>query len=88
VQLHRLETTGQRRVFLEVFLVLGPGGGGDGAQLATGQRRFQQVGGVGTAGIAARADQGVGFVDEQDDRLGRGFDFVDHAFETTLELRL
>ena len=46
VQLHRLEATGQRRIFLEVFLVLGPGGRGDGAQFATGQRRFQQVGRV------------------------------------------
>ena len=27
----------------------------------------------------------MGFVDEQDDRFRRGFDFVDHAFETPLE---
>ncbi|MCY1448059.1 hypothetical protein D9M71_647060 [compost metagenome] len=27
----------------------------------------------------------MGFVDEQDDRFRRGFDFVDHAFEAALE---
>ncbi|MNT07505.1 hypothetical protein D3C72_1422120 [compost metagenome] len=88
VQLHRLEAAGQGRVFLEVLLVLSPGGGGDGAQLATGQCRFEQVGRVGTASITARADQGVGFVDKQNDRLRRGLDLIDHALETTLELAL
>ncbi len=46
VDLDQLEAAGQRRVLLEVLLVLGPGGGGDGAQLAAGQGRLEQVGGV------------------------------------------
>ncbi|MNF28321.1 hypothetical protein D3C84_89960 [compost metagenome] len=70
VHLHDLEASGQRRVLLDVLLVFRPGGGGHGAQGAARQRRFQQVGGVAGARRAARADQGVGFVDEQDDRPG------------------
>ncbi|MCY1295431.1 hypothetical protein D9M70_447720 [compost metagenome] len=70
VHLHDLEAPGQRGVLLDVLLVFRPGGGRHGAQGAAGQRRFQQVGGVSRAGCAARADQGVGFVDEQDDRSG------------------
>ena len=41
-----LETAGQRGILFEVLLVFGPGGGGDGAQFAAGQRRLQQVGGI------------------------------------------
>ena len=69
VDLHDLEAPGQRRVLLEVLLVLGPGRGGDRAQLAARQRRLEQVGRVAGAGRAAGADQRVGLVDEQDDRL-------------------
>ena len=67
--LHHLEAARQRRVLLDVLLVLGPGGGGDGAQLAARQRGLEQVGGVAGAGRAAGADQRVRLVDEQDDRL-------------------
>ena len=68
VHLDDLETPFQGGVFLEVLLVFGPGGGRDGAQLAAGQGRLEQVGGVALAGLAAGADDGVGLVDEQDDR--------------------
>ena len=68
LDLDDLEPPRQRRVLLEVLLVLGPGGGGDGAQLAAGQGRLEQVGGVVLAGLAAGADHGVGLVDEEDDR--------------------
>ena len=88
VHLHHLEAAGQRRIFLEVLLVLGPGGGGDRAQLAARQRRLEQVGGVPGAGCAARADQRVRLVDEQDDRLGRRLHFVDHLTQAVLELAL
>ena len=37
---------------------------------------------------AAGADQRVGLVDEQDDRLGRGLDLLDHLLEPVLELAL
>src|SRR5690554_6274929 len=88
VQGDRLEAAAQGRVFLEVFLVFAPGGGGDGAQLAPGQGRFQQVGGVGATFAVAGTDQGVGFVDEQNDRGDGAFDRFDHAFQALLELAL
>ena len=68
LDLDDLEPPRQRRILLEVLLVLGPGGGRDRAQLAAGQGRLEQVGGVALAGLAAGADHGVGLVDEQDDR--------------------
>ena len=73
------------RVFLEVLLVLRPRCGGDGAQFAACQCRFEQIRRVALA-AAARADQGVGFIDEQDDGNGRGFDFADHRFQSVLKL--
>ena len=39
-------------------------------------------------GLPAGADHGVGLVDEQDDRLRRGLDLVDHRLEAVLELAL
>lgn len=86
--LHHLEAPGQGRVFLDVLLVLGPGGGGHGAQGATGQGRLEQVGRVAGAGGATGAHQGVGFVDEQDDRLGRGLDVLDDLAQALFELAL
>ena len=88
VDLDDLEAAGQGRVLLDVLLVLGPGGGGDGAQRAAGQGGLEQVGGVAGAGGAAGADQGVGLVDEQDDGLGRGLDLLDHLAQAVLELAL
>ena len=88
VDLDDLEAPGQRRVLLEVLLVFGEGGGGDGAQRAAGQRRLEQVGGVAGAGRAAGADQRVRLVDEQDDRLGRGLHLLDHLAQPLLELAL
>ena len=81
VDLDDLEAALEGGVGLEVLLVLHPGGGRDGAQLAAGQGRLEQVGGVALAGRAAGADQGVGLVDEQDDRLRRRLDLGDHRLE-------
>ena len=49
-----LKPTGQGRVLFEVFLVLGPGRGGDGAKFAAGQGRFEQVGRVALPGLRRR----------------------------------
>ncbi|MCY1561872.1 hypothetical protein D9M68_991880 [compost metagenome] len=76
-----MEAPGQGRIFLEVLLVFQPGGGGDGAQFATGQCRLEQVGGVALALGGARANHGVGFVDEQDDRLFGTAHGIDHALQ-------
>ena len=54
LDLHDLETAGQRRVLLEVFLVLGPGGRGDRAQFAARQGRLQQIGRIALAGLRRR----------------------------------
>ncbi len=88
LDLHDLETAGQRRILLDVLLVFGPGRGGDRAQRAARQRRLQQVGRIARARRAAGADQRVRFVDEQDDRLRRGLDLVDHLAQPLLELAL
>ena len=68
IDLDRLEASGQRGVFLDILAVFCPGGGGDRAQRAAGERRFQQIGRITGAGRAAGADQCMGFIDEQDDR--------------------
>ena len=47
-----LEASCQRRIFLEIFLVFGPGCGSDGAKLASRQSWLQQVGGIVLAGLA------------------------------------
>src|SRR5438445_174871 len=80
-----LETAGQRRVFFNVFLVFVPRRRGDRAERAAGQRRLEQVGGVARAGRATGPDQGVDFVNEQNDRLGRLLDFLDDRAEALFE---
>jgi hypothetical protein len=71
-----------------VLLVFGPGGGGDGAQFATRQRRLEQIGGIASARRTACADQRMRLVDEQDDRHLRSLDLVDDRLQSLLELAL
>ncbi len=86
VDIDRLEAPRQRRILLDVLAVFRPGRGGDGAQRSARQRGLQQVGGVAGAGRAAGADQGMGLVDEQDDRGRRTLHLVDHRAQSLLEL--
>src|SRR5262249_54830038 len=65
-----------------------PGRGRDGAKFAARERRLEQVGRVPLPGGAAGADDGVRFVDKQNDRLRRGLDLGDHRLEAVLELPL
>ena len=83
--LYDLEAARKGCVLLEVLLVLGPRGGGDGAQLAARESRLEQIGGIALARLAAGADHGVGFVDEEDDRRGGGLDLFDQALEPVFE---
>ena len=83
-----LEASCQGRVFLEIFLVFGPGCGSDRAKLASSQRWLQQVGGIVLAGLASSADHRVSFINEKDDRGGRGVHFRDDIFQPILELAL
>ena len=82
---HRLEAAFQGGVAFDVLAVLVQGRGADHLQLAAGQRRLEDVGGVHRAFGGPRAHHGVQFVDEQH-RVGGTLDLVDHLLETFLEL--
>ena len=88
LDLHHLKAPGQRRVLLEVFLVLGPGGRRDRSQLAARERRLEQIGRISLPRASTGADQGVRLVDEENDRLGRRLDLVDDGLQTVFELTL
>ena len=88
VELDQLEAAGEGGILLEVLLVFRPGRRGDGAELPARQRRLQEVGGVAAPGCTAGTDEGVRFVDEEDDRFRRRLDLVDHAAQPVLELSL
>ena len=82
----RLEAALERGVLLDVRAVLVERGRADGAQLAAGEHRLEQVarrdGALGGAG----ADDRVELVDEEDDlALARG-DLSEHRLEPLLEL--
>ena len=67
----RLEAPLQRGVLLDVLAVLVERGRADRAQLAAGEHRLEQVGGVhGALGVAG-ADERVQFVEEQHDLAAR-----------------
>ena len=69
--LDELEAARQRRIFLEILLVLRPRGGRDGAQLAARERGLQEIRRITLPGRSTGADHGMRLVDEQDDRGGR-----------------
>ena len=86
--LHHLEAAGQRGILLDMLLVFRPSGGGDSAQRATGERRLEQVCGITSTGRASCTNQGMGFVDEQDDWFRRGLHLLDHGTQALLEFTL
>jgi hypothetical protein len=65
--LDRLEAALERGVLLDVLAVLVERGGADGLQLAAGQHRLEDAGGVDRALGGTGTDEGVHLVDEQDD---------------------
>ena len=85
LDLDRLEAALEGGVLLEVLAVLVDGGGTDGLQLAAGQHRLQDRGGVDGALGGAGADQGVELVDEQHD-VAAGADLLQHLLEALLEV--
>ena len=88
LDLDDLEAPLEGGIGLEVFLVFHPGGGRDRAQLAAGQRWLEQIGCIVLPGRPAGADHGVGFINEQDDRLRRTLHLGDHLLEPIFELTL
>ena len=81
----RLEASLEGGVALDVLAVLVEGRGADALQLAAGERRLEDVGGVDGALGGAGADQGVQLVDEED-RVVRAAQLLDDLLEPLLEL--
>ena len=84
-QLHRLEATFQGGVLADEFPVFLLGGGAQHLNLPTAQRRFQDVGCINGAFSAAGADDGVQFVQKEDD-AAHPLDFLQNALHPILEL--
>ena len=82
----RLEAALQGGVLLDVLAVLVERGRADRAQLAAGQHRLEQVGGVDGALGRARADDRVQLVHEHDDLAARVGDLLEDGLEPLLEL--
>ena len=85
---HHLEPPLQGLVGLEVFLVFVQRGGADGAELAAGQGRLQDVGRVHRAGGASRTHERMDLVDEQDDLAGGVHDLLHDALQPLFEFTL
>ena len=83
---HRLETTLQRLVLLKVFLVFVERGGADGTELAAGQGRFQNVGGIHGALAGTGSHQRVYLIDEEDDAAVGLHHLIDDALEPLFKL--
>ena len=83
---HRLEPALQGRVFFYVLAVFVERGGPDSAQLASGECRLEQVGGINGALRGAGADEGMKLVDEQDHLAVGAFDLLEHCLEPVLKL--
>ena len=81
----RLEAAFERGVLFDVLAVFVEGRGADAMQFAARQGRLQHVGGVHRAFRFAGPDEGVQFVDEQDDALGARGDFLQYRLEALLE---
>ena len=83
---HGLEAPRQRRILLDMLLVLVECGRADAVQLAARERGLQEVGRVHRAVGLAGADQRVHLVDEQHDAAVRGRHLVQHSLQPLLEL--
>ena len=86
MQHHRLKAASQRRVLLDVLAVLAPGGRCNGLELSASQRWLEQVCGIGGAGVTAMADQGVRFINEQDNACARLACRADDTLQAALKL--
>src|SRR4028118_1858253 len=74
-----------RRPLRRLLALLVQRGGADRLQLAAGQHRLEDAGGVDGALRGTRADQGVQLVDEQDD-VAAGADLLEHLLQALLEV--
>ena len=89
LHLHHLKAARQSGIALEIFLVLGPGSSGDGAQFASApERASSKFAASFCPGLAARADHRVRFVDEENDRRRRCLGLFDQGLEPILKFPL
>lgn len=84
VNLYGLETAGQRRIFLNVFLY-SAGGRADGAQLPARRGRLEQVSSIAGALLTASANQSVDLIDKQNNWRGAGLHLVNQRTEARLK---
>src|SRR4029077_2906021 len=80
-----LEAALESSVFLDVLAVFVGRSGADGAQFAASQRRLQHVRGVNRAFGGSRANEGVQFIDEEDDLSLRVFNLLQNCFKPVFE---
>src|SRR4051794_6870507 len=80
-----LEAALESGVLLQVLAVLVQRGGSDGLQLAAGQHRLEDAGGVDGALRGTGPDEGVDLVDEQDD-VAAGADLLEDLLEPLFEV--
>ena len=83
--LDRLEATLECGVLLDVLAVLVERRGADGLELATGEHRLEDRGGIDRAFGCTGTDEGVDLVDEQQD-VAAGLDLLEHLLEALLEV--
>ena len=83
--LDRLEAALERGVLLQVLAVLVERRRADRLQLAAGQHRLEDAGGVDRALGGTRTDEGVQLVDEQDD-VAAGADLLEDLLQALLEV--
>src|ERR1700740_802217 len=76
--LDHLKAPGQRGIFFKVLFVFGPRRGCDCPQRAAGKSRCKKVSSISLSRSASSANQRVSLVDEKDDRLWGGLNFVDY----------
>jgi len=85
---HGLETAFQCLVLFEILLVFVQGSGTDAAEFTTGQGRLQDIGGIHRTFALAGTNEGMDFVDEENDVAFRLGHFVDDRFQSFLEFPL
>ena len=85
---HCLEASLQRLVLLEVFLILIESGGTDSPQLASCQRRLQDVGGIHGPLASSCPHKGMNLVDEQYDVAIGSSNLLDDSLQPLLKLSL
>ncbi len=85
-QVNALKASGQGAVLFQMIAEFLIGGGADAAYFATGQRRFEQIGGVhGAAGCGTGPHYGMDFVDKQNG-LGHALESLHNSLEASLEV--